>query len=162
MAFHADFWVAAAAASPVITLANTVAITDTLNAWFNAKGQLTRFDTAGFYYTCIVLGVANFVLGAILLSGSLWSLFNEKDELPGRLTIASFYLSMFIVLLLVVFNMILKYWLRQEREIVSEAGKRIFESKPLPSTPIKSGLGWPELPDGQDSPAAIPDQNPAG
>ena len=60
VAYHESFWVAVAAAAPVIALANTVAITDAVNVWLETKVRGRSRDSRSAFVS--IIGMASYNL----------------------------------------------------------------------------------------------------
>ena len=85
MAYHEAFWVAVAAAAPVIALANTVSITDVVNLWTRFKIPRTKMSLQSIsglqsiYITVVFISSVNLVVQANAMYTALRSLFAEHD-----------------------------------------------------------------------------------
>jgi hypothetical protein len=132
--FHESFWLAVAAAAPIIALANTVTITDSANVWFSAKARRQWPSTIAYFIVLFVAGV-NLVLQALVLRIALRNLLAERDINSGSPAISILIYGLIYVLILVFMSVILRRALRREEEFANrEASKQAR---------IPTGLGWP-------------------
>ena len=108
MSYHADFWVAIAAAAPVIALANTVSITDAVNTWLDADVRNMGDKSQILYFSILFLSALNFALQIAALYWALYSFREEKDQ-NIHLATEFVLIGLVEVLALIVYGAILKY-----------------------------------------------------
>ena len=142
VAYHESFWLAVAAAAPVIGLANTVSITDVTGVWFSEKrGRRSRGVKVGYFFI-VLLSIINFFLQAVALAMALKSFLVERDYgsavLAGICTAGGFV----YVLVIVLYSMFIRYMISQS-ETETAANKPVSDKKNHKSP---SGLGWPNPP----------------
>jgi hypothetical protein len=142
VAYHESFWLAVAAATPVIALANTVSINDVVRLWLNVKVSRRSAISRERYISVIFFSTFNLILQSIFLFVTLFSLADEKDI--GSRVLAATFTSFGIIYLgiIVIYNVRLRYALHRE-EAKGDEAKPVLTSKDRKST---SGLGWPDLP----------------
>jgi F0F1-type ATP synthase assembly protein I len=147
VAYHEAYWVVIANATPVIALANTVAITDVVNVWFSSKPLLRSKRSEAYYLIIISLSVPNFIAQTILLSICLHSLLYKEDAPSAWFLIVLLLLGFMYILITVLFSVRLRYTLRRDEARENESAKT---KKPKSETgqadEVSSGLGWPPLP----------------
>jgi hypothetical protein len=84
MAYHESFWVAVAAAAPVIALANTVVITDVASTWLSVKVAWRRRPLSHRFLFLAVNGLSgiNLIDQTLALLLALKSLYSGVDAAP--------------------------------------------------------------------------------
>lgn len=128
MTYHESFWVAVAAAAPVIALANTVTITDLTSAYFSFDPASFRsrrshtFSRLGYlaYVSCSAVNLC--VLGLVLYIG-LKSLYEGVDEIPPASVSFFVTIGLLYVLLMVIGNIQVRYVLRNVEKRAKERAK---------------------------------------
>jgi len=115
MAYHEAFWVAVAAAAPVIALANTVTITDIVGARYSPGARL-RAGNSGSYYVVIFIAAANLVFQAAWMVAALISLLHENDSYFPSVVIAGLGGGLIYVLVTAYFSLKFRQELHQEME----------------------------------------------
>jgi hypothetical protein len=108
VSYHADFWVAIAAAAPVIALANTVTLASTLPgptaslASYLIRTQKNVTAQARSTVLVILAAVLNFAVQTFALTTALAALASAEDVLPPALIVACECLGMLTLLILAV------------------------------------------------------------
>jgi hypothetical protein len=74
MSYHESFWLAVAAAAPIIALANTVAITDTGSLWLASKAKRHSVPSIYFYFANMTVSVTNLLVQALIFYSAMKSL----------------------------------------------------------------------------------------
>jgi hypothetical protein len=114
MAFeHESFWVAVAAAAPVIAVANTVAITHALDPLFDTK-SLLKSRWKRWFIPALVLTGFNFGAQTVALYRALRSLLVAKDAASANYFIWAEVLGLFAVGVVVFCDYEIRYVFRRE------------------------------------------------
>jgi hypothetical protein len=126
MAYHEAFWVAVAAAAPVIALANTVTMTDVAGVWLDAKVKRRSSIAREVYIGVLVFSGSSLLTQAYYLYRALQSLIAQNDAARPRAVAFYVAFGLLAVLVLVVYDVILRYILRnteaQERTRLDRRG----------------------------------------
>jgi hypothetical protein len=80
MVYHENFWVAVAAAAPVIALANTVSIADAGKIWYGSKSSSR--STKILFNVIVYVSIVNYAAQAAALTAALNSL--NAGRVMGR------------------------------------------------------------------------------
>jgi hypothetical protein len=102
MSYHEAYWVAIAAAAPVIALANTVAITDAVSTWLDTRREDHILLLRVTFFYIIFISVANFVGQTAALTVALASLRQERDIRTPLFAEDAVYFGLVFVLLIVI------------------------------------------------------------
>lgn len=150
MTYHESFWVAVAAAAPVIALANTVAITDAFNVWSDAKlRRLSRTSKMAIVIICVGAS-GNLIFQGTSLYWALESLLFESDEPRVQAAVFDVVGGLAILFLIVFYGIMLRISLRHdERKDDKEKETTVRSETPSES----SGIGWPAIPSRQSAPS---------
>jgi hypothetical protein len=140
MAYHESFWVAMAAATPIIALANTVAITDAVNLWSAAKTPQRSSLAKAYYFGIISVSIINLLVQASLLYDSLESLATEEDYQTVQPALIFTVGGLVYVLVIAATSIVLRYLLREDE---ARQVKRVEENtaKPRPRSKRKRHQG---------------------
>jgi hypothetical protein len=132
MAYHESFWLAVSAASPIIGLANTVAITDLAGIWLQARAYRRSGPSRYYYVYAIVLAVANYFGQGLALYIALSSLLKGQDEPKGAGdTVLTFLMiGLADLLLIVLHNISLRYRLRRDEKQEDEEAEKGKHARP--------------------------------
>ena len=117
MEFHESFWVAVAAAAPVIALANTVSVIDAVNAWLTTPVRRRSDLAQTIYFVVFVGGAAAFGTEACMLLVALLSLSAKEDFFYASQATLFLMLGFLYTFILVAVDVILRYQLRKEVEV---------------------------------------------
>jgi uncharacterized membrane protein YidH (DUF202 family) len=127
VAYHESFWLAVAAATPIIALANTVAVIDCSNLWLDAKTRRHSFDSKSAYYIIIILSVLISGMATVYLWDALESLLRERDYPPGAI-LSVYPLTMAVglisALLVAAYSVMLRYSLKSDQRISGNSSER--------------------------------------
>lgn len=136
MSYQESFWVALAAATPVIALANTVSITDVTNTWSETAREL--IGSARIVYILIsILAASNFIFQAYTLSASLLSLYVGSDEGNAATEITFTVLGLIAVLATTVFGAYMRFTVKEYEESKAKASKTPDRSVYLKARALK-------------------------
>jgi hypothetical protein len=122
MAYHESLWLAAAAAAPVIALANTVSISDLVSVWFNTKSSLKQRRVRVYYSLYILLSAYNFIAQTFILYQSAMSLTNGKDNVKPTSISFNLAFGLITVLVSVLFNVFVRYTFLDSEKLEKGAG----------------------------------------
>jgi hypothetical protein len=103
VSFHSDFWVAIAAAAPVIALSSTVVLSD--NFKMGVRATITSYGSSRLWRHIQKLGIRagmtgliNTLLQSIMLYCSLESLLTEKNYIEPQIALLAEFLGLLLVL----------------------------------------------------------------
>jgi hypothetical protein len=158
MVYRESLWLAAAAASPVIALANTVSMIDVTSVWLGSKSQSMPSFLRHLYFGVNLLSIFNLLLQALVLYRSAESLaqgknLNDPTEIPFLLLY-----GLLVVLVSTFGSIFFRYILRyawNENGQGEEKGQVAKGMENAGSRHRSSGLGWPTIPPslGEQGPA---------
>jgi hypothetical protein len=146
MAYHESFWVAIAAATPVIALTNTVAASDVTSLWLSAKATERSITSQFFFYAAVLLSGFNLLIQAILLFQALESLATGKDHKALFWAALVVAIGMAYVLVILASDIGLRYALRRDearqnaRTDITEIGVEENNKTGPRRAPIRPGL----------------------
>jgi hypothetical protein len=161
VAYHETFWVAAAAAAPVIALANTVSLADASRFWFDTNKLLLTARRQIMIIILIIQSCVNFLMQSAVLAIALICLSAKSDEGSPVWPVIVFLAAGLLIVLLNSISVILVRFIfsleesRGERPRANEiaADGRSYEAERA------TGLGWPPT---RDSLARSAPSNGAG
>ena len=84
MASHESLWIAAAAAAPIIALANTATITDVIGVYFEKRSRIRSVYTVSIVVFFSSIGL---ILQGVVLYYSLYSLLDGTDPIYPQFAI---------------------------------------------------------------------------
>jgi MFS family permease len=152
VAYHESFWIAVAAAAPVIALANTVSIIDLAGIWLASKMRRGRRRTfiMAFYFVFVFCSAANLCGQALILYVALRSLY-EGIDIRSAEPVSSFVAAgLLYVLFIVIADVYLRHMLAfieaQERRHDGIKAEQAEVNPPDLKQANASGLGWPTPP----------------
>jgi len=125
MAYHESFWVAVAAAAPVIALANTVLVTDVAGVWLNVKSPPRPARYRLLFSGIILLSAINMFDQGLALLLALRSLYTERNAAPPSTETNILGYGLLVVFVTTVASVFLRFQLhsyekRQEKLIGEE------------------------------------------
>jgi hypothetical protein len=152
MASHDSFWLATAAAAPVLALANTVSITDAAAVWFEAKivqsetkADLPVLLARNAYVGIITFSIAGYVTQGAALVSALLSLLWGRDFVDGYTEILLVVSGLIWSLVIVLYSVNLRSWLRRGERRQRDANPNDAALSPSPRISRPTSL-WSVLP----------------
>ena len=103
MSYHESYWIAIAAAAPVIGLANTVTMADATSIWFGSNSEGKPKSLSRDYKSTLWLSRVNFLLLAWQLFISLESLSTGTD-FSGIGFLGPFFITLDFLIVLFMVN----------------------------------------------------------
>ena len=113
--YHEAFWSAAAAAAPVLALANTVVVMDAVGVWHGVDDDQHTRKSRFSYYAVLSYNLGTITLEAIVLYWALESLLTGKDYTSGGQVILSMMVGFLGAIFAIAYDTTLRHELRKIR-----------------------------------------------
>ena len=140
---------AAAAAAPVIALANTVSITDAAGAWLEARKSSRVNELQDALIVAVGLSAINFINQTISLGIALSCLYDESDNSLNIPEIVLILLGIVVTLVVTGLSAGFRVITKLDRNSEVEPPDLVKSLTDVEKTEVdkkETGLGWPGFP----------------